>query len=92
MTDIPSRPREECGTSPIRCTGTNYSDSGNATFLLNLHDSSAEATISVEGGTFTNYNPAESNSENPSVSFIAEGYESTETSTGVWEVVASTAE
>ena len=44
-------------------------------WTLNLHDKSTSSKIIVKGGTFVNYNPAESMTEPTSpVSFVAEGY------------------
>lgn len=63
-------------------------------YTLNLADAlnktgkPATDYISVKGGTFKGYNPAESHSENPAVSFVPDGYQSVETSTGVWTVSA----
>lgn len=46
-------------------------------WTLNLHDKSTTSKIIVKGGTFVNYNPAESMTEPTSpVSFVAEGYKS----------------
>lgn len=48
-------------------------------YLLNALDSdNQDATIIVKGGTFTQYDPSHSNSENPQMNFVAEGYQSTE--------------
>lgn len=46
--------------------------------VLNLHDGSkATASITVYGGSFYQFDPANNKSENPAVSFVAEGYTST---------------
>lgn len=46
-------------------------------WTLNKRDSDVKnAKIIVKGGTFENYNPAKSESENPVENFVAEGYES----------------
>lgn len=42
-------------------------------FVLNLKDNTG-AKINVTGGTFVNFNPADNKSENPAVSFVADGY------------------
>lgn len=42
-------------------------------WTLNKHDST-NGTISVKGGTFYQYNPAVSNTENPTANFVADGY------------------
>ena len=60
-------------------------------FVLNLHDGSrSTASITVYGGKFHNFDPANNASENPAQSFVAEGYISVETSEGVWEVLPAT--
>lgn len=43
-------------------------------WTLNKHDGT-ESTIVVKGGTFVNYNPAESETESPIANFVAEGYD-----------------
>ena len=48
-------------------------------YTLNFIDSKKNiGEIIVEGGTFVGYNPAESESENPVMNFLAEGYKSIE--------------
>ncbi len=42
-------------------------------WLLNLIDDSA-ATITVYGGTFVNFDPSKSSTENPQAKFVADGY------------------
>jgi len=52
-------------------------------YVLNCLDANLNnqtATISVTGGTFENYNPANSASENPLKNFVANGYEAVENS------------
>ena len=44
-------------------------------YLLNLKDNS-ESSIVVTGGTFANYDPANSNGENPIANLVASGYSS----------------
>lgn len=44
-------------------------------FVLNMKDNS-DSVISVTGGTFINYDPANSNTENPEQNFVANGYKS----------------
>lgn len=54
---------------------------------LNIKDADRKTTsIVVKGGKFYGFNPADNKSENPKQSFVAEGYESVETSEGVFEV------
>lgn len=43
-------------------------------WIFNLIDNS-NATISVTAGTFINYDPSNSQTENPAANFVAEGYE-----------------
>lgn len=46
--------------------------------VLNLHDGSkATASITVYGGSFYQFDPADNKSESPAQSFVAEGYTST---------------
>lgn len=71
-------------------------DATDTRYVLNHIDSKKDAglgLISVSGGTFHGFNPGDSNSENPPMSFLAYGYESVETSTGsgVWKVKAAAA-
>lgn len=50
-------------------------------YLLNALDrDNQDATIIVKGGTFTQYDPSHSNSENPEMNFVANGYEAVESS------------
>ena len=54
------------------------SEYGDCRYLLNLKDDNGEAgfaTISVTGGSFKEFNPADNEAEDPKVSFVAEGYE-----------------
>lgn len=52
-----------------------------AYWILNLIDNSP-ATISVTAGTFVNFDPSNSKTENPVANFVAEGYTATETTEG----------
>ena len=49
-------------------------------WVLNIQDQhyAAGSTITVYGGSFKNFDPANNKSENPATSFVAEGYESVE--------------
>lgn len=47
-------------------------------WIFNLIDDS-NATISVTAGTFVNYDPSNSQTENPAANFVAEGYKVTKT-------------
>lgn len=57
--------------------------------VLNLHGNGATGCdIEAYGGEYVNFNPADNVSENPKKNFVADGYESVETSQGsnVWVV------
>lgn len=56
----------ETGYTPVGKYGYNYT--------LNVQGTNGK--IIVKGGTFKNYNPAESKGENPVANFVAEGYKS----------------
>lgn len=43
-------------------------------FTLNIQDNNPTAQIIVMGGTFFNYDPSNSKSENPTANFVAKGY------------------
>ena len=57
-------------------------------WLLNLIDNSA-ATITVYGGTFVNFDPSKSSTENPQANFVADGYKVTSETHGedIWYTV-----
>ena len=57
-------------------------------WLLNLIDNSA-ATIMVYGGTFVNFDPSKSSTENPQANFVADGYTVTSETHGedIWYTV-----
>ena len=59
---------------------------------LNLHGSTTGNAITVYGGSFYGFDPANNVSENPAVNFCAEGYGSYELEENVWTVAAKTAE
>ena len=53
------------------------SQHGDYRYLLNCYDTNYKngtAKIIVKGGTFVNYDPSHSDSENPQANFVAEGY------------------
>lgn len=55
---------------------------------LNIKDSDRDiSSITVYGGTFYNFNPADNKSEGESTNFVAEGYVSIEIEPNVWKVV-----
>ena len=68
----------ETNGQTITINGGNFSvtpfTSGGSNYLLNKVDSS-NAEIIVKGGTFVNYDPSRSASENPVANFVADGYE-----------------
>lgn len=85
----------EKGTATIN--GGNFDATGeNIRFTLNLYDANGKngtANIVVNGGSFVNYDPTQSNSENPVKNFVApgKGVERTETSGNyVYTVVDAT--
>lgn len=53
--------------------------------LLNCEDTNKGA-ITVTGGTFEGFNPANNGADGAGTNYVPDGYRSTETSTGVWEV------
>ena len=61
---------------------------GGTYWLLNLIDNSA-ATITVYGGTFVNFDPSKSSTENPQANFVADGYKVTSETHGedIWYTV-----
>lgn len=71
-------------TSEATITGGTFAAT-DAGFTLNMLDS-ARGTITVTGGTFTGFNPANNSAEGAGTNFVPNGYVSTETSTGVWTV------
>lgn len=72
-------------TSVATITGGTF-EASDAGFTLNMLDS-ARGTITVTGGTFTGFNPANNSAEGAGTNFVPEGYVSTESATGVWTVV-----
>ncbi len=59
---------------------------------LNLHGNTTGNAITVYGGSFYGFDPANNVSENPAVNFCAAGYGSYELEENVWTVAAKTAE
>lgn len=58
-------------------------------FMLNCIDAAykaGEAGFTVYGGTYTGFDPSNSDSENPRASFVPEGYTCTNTGEDVWTV------
>ena len=56
-------------------------------WVLNLNDKT-DSDIKVFGGTYKSFDPSINKSENPKKDFVAEGYKSVETETGIWKVIA----
>ena len=84
------------GAAEVKGGAYEITNSDYTKYTLNLIDNRVNATITVTGGTFKNYDPAAGKSE-PTTSgiksFVPEGYESKETSEGsnVWVVSAKEA-
>ena len=58
-------------------------------FMLNCIDQAykdGKADFTVHGGTYTGFDPSNSDSENPRASFVPEGYTCTKTGEDVWTV------
>lgn len=56
--------------------GVFKSVSGNAKFLINCQDDAvSRCKVSIKGGTFYGFNPADNNSNGAHTNFVAEGYE-----------------
>lgn len=63
-------------------------------FTLNCKDAfyqAGEAKITVTGGTFSNFNPADNKAEGTGTDFVAAGYESVDNGDGTWGIVSSVA-
>lgn len=61
-------------------------------YLLNLKDKAETASITVEGGAFEDYDPANSASENPKMDFVAPQYAATKGENGVYTVAEAVAQ
>ena len=76
------------GTATI--TGGIYKIDKQVKYTLNLKDNAPNAEIIVKGGTFHNYDPSNSASENPVKNFVAEGFKVEKSEDGkVFTVVAN---
>ena len=76
------------GTATI--TGGSYKIDTQVKYTLNLQDNNANADIVVKGGTFHNYDPSKSASENPVKNFVADGFKVETSEDGkVFTVVAN---
>lgn len=66
-------------------------DDVNATrFLINENDAN-RGTISINGGTFVKFNPANNLAEGANTNFVVDGYEAVEEEAGVWTVMLENA-
>lgn len=62
--------------------GTFESEVGNAKFLINKQDEYADnCKISICGGTFIGFDPADNEADGPHTNYVADGYHSTKVST-----------
>lgn len=77
------------GNGKAYVNGGSFPNDNDSKFVLNKKDADRATTvISVTGGTFGAFNPADNAAENPGTNFVAEGYQSTETEEGsnIWVV------
>lgn len=66
----------------------------NFNYLINCLDSywtNGSAKVSITGGTFHNFNPANNAAEGAGTNFVANGYKAVETATGVYTVIPNSA-
>ena len=70
-------------------TFTNDEGSNGHSFVLNQDDQLTEKCITVYGGTFIGFNPADNESDGPHTNYVAEGYKSVKISESpeTWQVV-----
>ena len=70
-------------------TFTNASTSDSHSFVLNQDDELTEKCITVYGGTFIGFNPADNSSDGAHTNYVAEGYKSVKISESpeTWKVV-----
>lgn len=70
-------------------TFTNAQGSNGHSFVLNQDDQLTEKCITVYGGTFIGFNPADNESDGPHTNYVAEGYKSVKISESpeTWQVV-----
>lgn len=69
-------------------TFTNAQGSNGHSFVLNQDDQLTEKCITVYGGTFIGFNPADNESDGPHTNYVAEGYKSVKISESpeTWQV------
>lgn len=76
-------------------TGGHFEVTGNATYLINCFDAhynDGTATVTIKGGTFVNWNPADNASETGGhINFVADGYKVVSETVGedVWYTVVA---
>ncbi|HCZ22701.1 MAG TPA: hypothetical protein DHU72_04550 [Rikenellaceae bacterium] len=76
----------------LNINGGIFECDGDASFLINCQDSyRKKCTITIKGGTFVGFNPANNRAEGANTNFVAAGYKSVETTYNgkqAWTVVA----
>ena len=79
-------------TCKLNINGGVFECDGDASFLINCQDSyRKKCTVTIKGGTFVGFNPADNTAEGEHTNFVAEGYKSVETTYNgktAWTVVA----
>ncbi len=77
-------------------TGGHFEVTGDATYLINCYDAhygDGTATVTIKGGTFVNWNPADNASESGGhINFVADGYKvvsETQTNGDIWYTVVA---
>ena len=79
-------------TCKLNINGGVFECDGDASFLINCRDSyRKKCTVTIKGGTFVGFNPADNIAEGDHTNFVAEGYKSVETTYNgkqAWTVVA----
>ena len=79
-------------TCKLNINGGVFECDGDASFLINCQDRySKKCTVTIKGGTFVGFNPANNTAEGENTNFVAPGYKSVETTYNgkkAWTVVA----
>ena len=79
-------------TCKLNINGGVFECDGDASFLINCRDSyRKKCTVTIKGGTFVGFNPADNTAEGEHTNFVAPGYKSVETKYNgkqAWTVVA----
>ena len=82
-------------TCKLNINGGVFECDGDASFLINCQDSyRKKCTVTIKGGTFVGFNPANNTAEGENTNFVAPGYKSVETTYNgkkAWTVVAEEA-